>query len=186
MTKNILVCYKTVTGFTRRYAEWIAQKTGARLIESREVDAETIAPYDVVVFGGRFHAGKVDGLDHIKQLMAGQTDKELVLFATGAMPPTARSDIEQAWQTNLNEPEMKQLPHYYFPAGLCYEKMPWSDRLMMKVFIGMNKRKLKKAAQDCPFDEAGLEMITRSFDISKPEYIEPLISRLQETEHVPV
>jgi len=67
MDSKILICYKSVTGFTKRYAEMIADEVHGTLKDCRDVTAETIAQYDIVVFGGRFHAGTVDGLKKSKR-----------------------------------------------------------------------------------------------------------------------
>ena len=62
MNKQILVVYKSVTGFTKQYAEWIAEKLNCSAVELKKVSAETMSEYKTIIFGGRFHAGFVDGL----------------------------------------------------------------------------------------------------------------------------
>ncbi len=67
MNKQILVTYKSVTGFTRRYAKWIAEELDCAIMELKDVSARTMSEYNTVIFGGRFHAGLVDGLKKRKK-----------------------------------------------------------------------------------------------------------------------
>ena len=66
MKNDILITYKSVTGFTRDYAEMIAgslnKDNNCALMDLKEVTAEGMSGFDTVIFGGRMHAGTVDGL----------------------------------------------------------------------------------------------------------------------------
>ena len=120
MNKQILVVYKSVTGFTKQYAEWIAEK--------------------------------------------------LIVFATGATPNSATEMIEEAWKNNLTTEEMDKVPHFYMQGGLRYENMPFGDKLMMKVFAAMVKRKKEKSE----YEKEMLKALNTSYDHTSKEYIEPL------------
>ncbi len=43
MNHEILICYKSVTGFTEKYAEMIAKETGGKLIKAGKVTAEIMS-----------------------------------------------------------------------------------------------------------------------------------------------
>ena len=74
------------------------------------------------------------------------------------------------WRNNLSPAERDHIPHFYFPAGLCYERMPLLDRLMMKAVPIMLRRKKNKTAYDVEMERG----IAHSYDISSGEYIKPL------------
>lgn len=180
MDSKILVCYKSVTGFTKDYAEMIAQALGGTAMALESVTAQTVSEYDAVVFGGRFHAGAVDGLKRARALMAKDVGKTFAIFATGAMPmEAAEKTLGQAWADNLTADELDRVPHFYLPGGLRYERMPLGDRLMMKAFAAMMKRRIKRKRERTPEDEEFMRMISTSYDLSSKEYIEPLIAALQ-------
>ncbi len=181
MKKKIFVCYKSVTGFTKKYAEMIAGEMACPAMDLKDVTAKTLLPYDTIVFGGRFHAGTVDGLEKAKKLVAETNGKTLVVFATGAMPGTATESIRQAWKNNLSESELRQVPHFYMPGGLCYEKMPLHEKIIMKIFAAVMKNKLKNKTDKTAEDREFERVISTSYDISSGEYIKPLISFLEET-----
>lgn len=52
------VIYHSQTGFTRKYAEWISEATGADCFELRNVKKQEFDRYDAIVFGGWACAGR--------------------------------------------------------------------------------------------------------------------------------
>ncbi len=172
MNKQILVIYKSVTSFTKQYAKWIAEELDCGVMDLKEVSAKTMSEYNTVVFGGRLHAGSVDGLKKAKKLFGESTATRFVVFATGATPNTAAEMIEAEWKNNFAPDEMKRIPRFYMQSGLRYDKMPFGDKLMMKVFAAMVKRKKDKG----DYETAMAQALGNSYDLSSKEYIEPLVS----------
>lgn len=172
MNKQILVTYKSVTGFTKQYAQWIAKELDCEVMDLKEVSAKTMSEYDTIIFGGRFHAGFVDGLKKAKELFEESNAHRLIVFATGATPNTAADMIEEAWKNNFTPDELERIPHFYMQSGLRYEKMPFGDKLMMKVFAAMVKRKKEKSEYEKAMEQA----LCSSYDLSSREYIKPLVS----------
>ncbi len=128
-----------------------------------------------MAFGGRLHAGVVDGWKKAQKLLAGRGTRKLVIFATGAMPNEAEDTIQKMWGQNLTPAELDAIPHFYLQAGLCYERMGGVDRAMMKFAAWAMTRKKAKT----PEDEAFQSAIARSYDISDPKYIVPLADCLR-------
>lgn len=184
MGNNILVCYKSVTGFSKSYAEMIAGAVDCTLMDFKDFNAETASHYDIVVFGGRLRAGTVDGLKKAKEYAAKGKVKVFAVFATGAMPKTAVETIRQVWENNLTGDELRQIPHFYMPGGLCYEKMPLPEKIIMKAFAAVMKSRIKKKKDKTAEDEQFERGISASYDLSSKEYIEPLVSFLREKSNV--
>lgn len=179
MKNNILVCYKSVTGFTKQYAEMIANEINGTLMDFNNITAEIVSQYDTVVFGGRFFAGGVDGLKKAKELAIKGNVKNFVVFATGATPGTAEETIQEAWKNNFTTDELRCIPHFYMQGGLCYEKMPLLEKLMMKAFAAVMKRKINNKKEQTAEDKEFMRAISNSYDISSKMYIEPLVSFLK-------
>lgn len=175
MNKKILVIYKSVTGFTREYAEMIAQEINCTLMDFKEVRAGTMSNFDTVIFGGRTHAGKVDGVERAKKLFLQSKAAQFIVYATGATPNESKAIIDEMWNNNLSPTELLKFPHFYMQSGLRYEKMPLIDKLMMKLFCTMMKKKKDKNEYEKQFEK----LITTSYDISSKTYIMPLIASLQ-------
>ncbi len=178
MNKKVLVVYKSVTGFTKEYAEMIAQEMDCTLTDCKEITAETMSDFDMVIFGGRMHAGMVDGLKHAKELFQQSKASQFIVFATGAMPNEAGGVIEEMWSNNLSTEELAAIPHFYMQSGLRYEKMPLSDKLMIKLFYFMMKKKKDKNEYERQIERG----ISGSYDISSKEYIMPLLCYVSKSE----
>ncbi len=178
--QKILVLYKSVTGFTREYAEKIAQKTGAACIPLNSATEKTLSDFDTVIFGGRLHAGTLDGFKRAKTLFQQSRASRFLVFATGACPNEAVDTIEETWRNNFSPEELAEIPHFYMQSGLRYEKMPLSDRLMMKVFCTFLNRKKNKTESERQM----AAMAAGSFDISSEIYIAPLLEALVNSRNV--
>lgn len=172
MNRRTIVIYKSITGFTEKYAKWIAEKLECNAVTLSEISARDISSYDVVIFGGRFHVGFVDGLKKIKKLLQENTSSELIVFATGATPNTAEKIIAETWKNNFSSDELSRIPHYYMQSGLRYEQMPLGDKLMMKAFGAIMKKKKDKA----DYEKEMEKILGKSSDFSSKQYIEPLVS----------
>ena len=176
--KKILLLYKSQTGFTKRYAEWIAAETGAVLMDLKKARPEQLSGYDTIVFGSRLHAETIDGYRTarrlFKQASLTASGSSVVLFAVGAMPgadmPEAdKAAIQKIWKTNLTPEEQHTIPCFYLPGGLCYEKMSLPDRWMMKFAASFLKR------------SQGTILLS-SYDISSRDYIRPLVEYLKRSD----
>ena len=77
-----IVLYKTSTGFTKRYAEWIAQALGCAAVSIKQESAKKLKDYELVIYGGGSIGGSINGLAKIKKLYTGQ----MIVFQTGATP----------------------------------------------------------------------------------------------------
>lgn len=174
MNADILIVYRSKTGFTQRYAELAARELNCAACPLADAPSG-LSQYRAVAFGSRLHAGTVDGWKKAKKLLEARGAKRLVLFATGAMPCEALAQIQKVWEQNLTPEERNRIPHFYLQGGLSYEKMGGLDRAMMKFAAWAMTRKKAKT----PEDEAFQSAITRSYDIFDPECAQPLLDCLR-------
>lgn len=176
MNNRMIVIYKSSTGFTKRYAEFIAQELNCTMVDFRTVTPEFLSEYDSIIFGSRAHAGKIDGLPKMKKIFQKCTAKNLLIFVTGATANTSETVIQEFFKQNFTAEELRKIPHFYMQSGLCYEKMSFFDKCMMKGLAAMLKKKKDKTSYEIEMEHS----IQKSYDISSKKYIEPLIHYLQE------
>lgn len=174
MNPNMIVLYNSKTGFTQRYAGLLAEELGCTALPLSAAPAG-LSGFSAVVFGSRLHAGVIDGWKKARKLLRSRGAKRLVVFATGAMPNEAEDKIRQVWEQNLTPAERDAIPHFYLQAGLCREKLGGADKAMLSVASWAIGRKKDKT----PEDQAFLDAISRSYDISDPKYIRPLVDCLR-------
>ncbi len=180
MDMKILTVYKSVTGFTMQYAKWIGEELDCTVADLKNVSEKTMSEYDTVIFGGRLHAGNVDGLKRAKKLFAESGARRLIVFAVGALPCSASELIEETWRNNLTPDESESIPHFYMEGGLCYERLPLGDRMMTKVFAAMLKNKKDKSEYEQTISQA----LTGAYDNSSRKNINPLVSYVKNGEQL--
>ena len=120
-----LIIYTSQTGFTKKYAGWIAERMGAdtlELKEARKKDAGFFAGYDAIVYGGWAIAGNVAKskwfLDHV----GAWKDKRLAIFCVGGSP-NDNPDVEVMLHKLLTDEQRKYIAAFYCQGGFNYEKM---------------------------------------------------------------
>ena len=174
MNNQVIVLSNSQTGFTERYAKLIGTELNCAVCPLKDAPAD-LSQYKVVVFGSRLRAGFFDGWKKARKLLTQRGAKQLVVYATGAMPNEAEEQIQKIWEQNLTPAERNSIPHFYLQAGLCYEKLGGLDRSMMKVAAWAMSRKKSKTEEDQAFQNA----ISSSYDITDPKYIQPLVDCLR-------
>lgn len=168
-----IVIYNSQTGFTKRYAEWIAEATNADCIEYSKAKRISLDTYDAIVFGGWAVAGSISKLKWFKKNIAKWSSKKLVTFCVGASP-IENPEIKSALPKNFTEEELKAVRWFYCPGGLDYEKMTATSRTMMRMFVKMLNAKKDKTEADLE----QIRLLSSSYDISDRKYIEPIIDYL--------
>ncbi len=169
------VIYNSQTGFTKRYAEWIAEEAKADLFEFAEAKKKNLDAYDAIVFGGWAVAGSISKLSWFKGNIGKWEGKKLIAFCVGGSP-IENPEIDSALKNNFNEEEWKKIRVFYCPGGFNYEKMSNTSKIMMKMFIKALKAKKDKTEEE----EIMIKMISSSYDISDKKYIEPILDCLAE------
>lgn len=171
-----VVIFNSQTGFTKRYAEWIAEDAGADCFELAEVKKKSMDEYDTIIFGGWACAGSISKLSWFKGNIDKWSGKKLIAFCVGGSP-IENPEIEQALKQNFNDAQRERVSVFYCPGGFNYEKMSATSKLMMKMFIKALKAKKDKTEED----EVMIKMISASYDISDRKYIEPILECLNKS-----
>lgn len=169
-----IVIYNSQTGFTKRYAQWIAEATGADCLELSDAKKKSLTAYEAIVFGGWACAGGISKISWFKSNIDKWTDKKLIAFCVGGSP-IDNPEIEPALKRNFKESEWKKVSVFYCPGGFNYEKMSAPSKLMMKMFIKALKAKKDKTEEE----QEMIKMISTSYDISDKKYIEPILECLR-------
>lgn len=166
MSGKTIVLYSSRTGFTQRYAQWIA---GALGCEAKPFDpAAPLEGYDTVIYGGGFKAGMIRNLKPFMVKAEGLAGARIAVFATGAMPAAA-PDAMKAMRQNFTDEAWARIAAFYLPGGLRYEKMGFGDKLMMSVFKFMVGHTDGK-------DSQVYKMIASSYDLTDEAAIAPVVA----------
>ena len=131
-----LIIYTSQTGFTKRYAEWIAERMSADLLdlkEARKKKDEFFEPYDAIVYGGWVMAGNPVKSKWFLDKASAWKNKRLAVFCVGGSPDD-NPDVEVFLSKVLTDEQRKYIKAFYCQGGFNYEKMNGPSRLAMKMF----------------------------------------------------
>jgi menaquinone-dependent protoporphyrinogen IX oxidase len=164
---KVIVIYKSNTGFTEKYANWIAEELNCHAVSLEKINLSEAAQYETVVFGGGIHAGTVNGIRFIKNNLS--SFKKIIVFATGATAPIPK-EIERFRITNI--PANANMEFFYFQSGMNYANMRGTDKMLM----GLLKTVLKMKKNKSDVEQGTEDAIKNSYDYSDRIQIEPLIN----------
>lgn len=118
---NSIVTYKSKTGFTKKYAEWIAEDLGCKAVKLSEL--KDASEYDIVIHGGWIMGGMISGLEEIKK----QNPRKLVVFGVGFT-------VEDNYINTVKEVnKITDTPAFYFKGGMNPEKMGFFSKWIVKM-----------------------------------------------------
>ncbi|MBO5278464.1 MAG: flavodoxin [Lachnospiraceae bacterium] len=175
--KTIIV-YSSQTGFTKRYADWLAEKLRAdvmTLAEAKKQDNKYFDDADGIIYGGWAMGGKIVNSEWFKERIPAWKGKKLVLFCVGASP-NGMPEVEEALHNALTDEERKYAKAFYCQGGISYEKMKLPSKLAMKAFAAMVRKKKDATEQEKDMGE----MISHSYDISDQKFLIPIVEYVRE------
>lgn len=167
-----IVVYKSKYGYTRRYAEWIAEELGCGIKENAALG--DILGYDTVICGGGCYAGSINGAKLLVKNLGKLSGKRLVLFAVGSSSG-ADKDIIPFWEKNLTAEQRERIAHFYLRGGFDYGRLNGGDRLLMNLLRSQLKKvkdpdeetKGLLAAYETPVDFTGRERLRELLEYVK-------------------
>jgi menaquinone-dependent protoporphyrinogen IX oxidase len=168
--KTILI-YKSKSGFTKKYAEWIAEELSIEMFEASKVTADMLMAYDILIYGAGLYAGGINGLNLITQNLDKFNDKKIVVFTTGASP-SKEETITEIRNKNLTSKQQKHVQFFYLRGGFDYSKLKLIDRFLMLLL----KMKLSKKKELTPDEKGMLAAYDTSVDFTNKKNIDELIS----------
>ena len=168
-----LIIYTSATGHTKKYTEWLVERTGAQALvleEAKKKSDDYFAQYDTIIYGGWIMAGKVVKGDWFFKKASAWKDKKLAVFCVGASPKES-TELAEAMTKIVPDEQKAYIKLFYCQGGLDYEKMKFFPKIVMKLFAFMLNHKKN------PTDETKemAKLVKHSYDISDIAFIEPIV-----------
>ena len=145
-----IVIYKSKTGFTKRYAEFITEDLDAEIYELHEIKIEDIDKYDTIIYGGGLYAGCINGIDFINKNIDILKKHKVIVFATG-LCSGSDDEINNMKNSNFNQEQIKYIDFFYLRGGFNFSNLSIVDKILMTLM--KLKLKFKKNLSN---DEKGL------------------------------
>lgn len=166
-----IVLYKSKTGFTKEYAEWIASELEADMFEVSDIGIEMLDGYDTIIFGGGLYASHINGVRFITSNIDRLSQKKVVVFATG-ISPLSDDVLNDVRSTNFDSNTLNSIEFFYFRGGFDYEHLKRLDKFMMSLL----KFKLKHKKHLNDHERGMLDAYDERVDFGSKENIGELIS----------
>jgi len=171
-----LIVVSSQTGFTARYADWLAEETGADVTELKQTSQKQLAQYDLLVCGSAICGGEFRGLKQFRHLCAHFPKERILIFATGIRPATERT-VRMIRENNF--PEKAADTVFYYEGGMNREKLDTSQKTLLLCYKAMMQRRRSLS----PEDETVLKRMQVSGDYTNREAIRPLAKRICELQN---
>ena len=167
---SLYVVYKSISGFTKRYAQWLAEELKAECYELTAFRNIGVQENDTVLYGGSMHAVGINGFQEIKKQLAKKRIKQLIVFAVGASPKIQGLE-DEIIEANFTAQDKQNIRLFYLRGGFDYSKLDFKNKVLMKLL--QIKLRMKKVRTS---DEQGmLAAYTKPLDVAKKENIYEIV-----------
>lgn len=174
---RILVTYASKYGTTKRYAQWIAEDLACDLRDSREVNAELLKSYDILIHGGGLYAGGLSGIQTIVKNYDAISNKRIILFSCGLADPEDPENVAhiEAGLEKVLTPEMREkIRQFHLRGGIDYSRLGLTHKAMMAM---LRTVMLKKGYDNLRSeDQMMLDTYGGTVDFTNRESLAPLLS----------
>lgn len=162
--RSTIIIYSSKTGFSKRYAQWLAEDLNCPTLPFRDRKGADLTKYDTIILTGGLYAGQMSGLKWLKSQLPALAGKRLAAVAVGCSPMDWPGQAKSLTQLFGGTPEIRG---FYCQGGLDYDHMGAVDRTMMAAL-----RMMLKAQKN---QQEMLKGISQSFDGTNREYLAPVI-----------
>lgn len=171
---NGIILYQSKYGATKKYADWLAQKTNFTVIETAKAKIYNVSSHDCIILCGGIYASGIAGLSFLKKNYNALKDKKIAIFCVGASPYDEKA-FEQLKAFNLKG-GLKELPIFYGRGIWNENKMTFKDRTLCKL---LQKSLAKKDPNTYePWMKALMQSVGQTCDWTNQSYLTPLLNFL--------
>lgn len=170
---KLAVIYRSKTGFTKNYAQWIAEELHCDLYQGEEVQVSTLQGYNTIIYGAGLYASGISGIKLITDNYEQLKSKRLLVFAVGASP-VREETTEELRKNNFKGELYDKIHFYYLRGGFDYSRLSPLYRFLMTL-----KKLQLKLIKDKNSDVRGMiASYEHPLDFTNKKHIEPIIKEV--------
>jgi len=172
-----IVVYSSLSGFTKRYAEWISEAVGADYVSVDSVDSGKLSQYDVVIFGTHVRMKDVPHRERFAELS--KNLKKVIVFLVGGAPAGHNPLVPGIFKKiHKSIPQSASEPQFYFQGGLNLEALPKDERAYLDKQLRMMKILSVVLFPARSYILNVVNMMSHNSDNASKESIAPLVDYL--------
>lgn len=169
-----LILYRSKYGATKKYADWLGEKTGFTVLPAKEATKTEIANGEPLILCGAIYASGISGLSVLRKNQALLAGKKVAIFCVGASPYDEKA-LEDVKKNNLRD-DLGGIPLFYGRGAWDEGAMTAVDRTLCKM---LQKSLAKKDPSEYePWMRALMSAAGKSCDWTDPVYLQPLLTWL--------
>lgn len=173
--KKKVVVYSSKTGYTKIYADWIAQGLKCEALDASKVKVTDLSSYDTIIYGGGIYASSINGAKLITKNYNDLKSKKLIIFAVGSSPVNDEN-TKKLLEFNIPEEQRKDISFYYLRGGFDYNRLSPFSKFMMTIF----KSILKKTKNPTDDQKEMIANFKVPQNYTKKENIEAILQTVQQ------
>lgn len=139
MAKDGIIIYKTQTGFTRRYAEYLAEQLNYDIKPVNKANLFRVSCYPVVIYGGGLHHNKIDGIGGLLEGLEYLGEQSLIVYSVG-LSSVNLDIVKELKRRNLPAFLRDEVFFKALPGGLARADTLPGGRVAKKVEFYRQKR----------------------------------------------
>lgn len=174
-----VVAFCSQTGSAKRYADWLAEELGCRMVPLEQIEV-VAADADLVVLCSWFHAASLKGAKRFRAYMAAHGEKRYAVVAVGATPMPSElwpaSEHEEAFRRSFPAGAYPDMPWCYCQGGFHFERLGAVDKAMMHIYFKMLEGEARKGDQR---SGTALAQMREGYDGCERSYLDPLVTELR-------
>ncbi len=175
MSKGVIL-YQSKYGATKKYAEWLTEKTSFACIETKKAEVSHLLNFDIIILGGGVYASAISGLKFLKKNINRLTGRKIAVFAVGASPYDEKAVMQIRDQHFKGE--LSNVPLFYLRGAWNEDKMSFADRTLCKM---LQKVVAKQNPDEYePWQKALMSAVGQNCDWTDKLYLEPLFKYIEE------
>lgn len=172
---NGVILFQSKYGATKKYADWISNKTGFNVIETKKAKLGEVQKYDTIILGGGIYASGIAGLSFLRKNMNDLQNKKIIVFCVGASPYEEKA-FQEIVQHNMKD-KLSSIPCFYCRGAWDIASMSIVDRNLCKM---LRTAVAKKPPEEYELWERALMAAgEESCDWTDEKYIEPILEILK-------
>ena len=163
-----VIVYLSNTGFTKKYAELLAQKTGYPIFALQDARKKLAGDAEIVYLGWVF-AGSVKGYNKAARL-----GRIIAVCAVGMGGPASDQLPGLIKKHGLDADRA-----FYLQGGFDMNRLRGINKLMMKMMAKATVPQLESKPDKTPDELQSLELLKNGGDCVRPENLDPVLALLQ-------
>lgn len=171
---KVVILYQSRYGSTKKYAQWLQEKLGCTMMETKSAKLQDVMQYDTIILGGGIYVNTVAGISFLRKHIEKLKNKRILVFAVGAAPKS--EEYIQAVEHQNLKGLLQGIPFYYCRGEWNEEVLNLKDKTMINMF---KKMLAKKDLSSLPtYEVEMIDSLTEQKDWTDPSYLEPIIESL--------